>query len=101
MCLYIIDAVAGIKVLMKINTFDLDLLLLYFNILVMNVFNLTQFHLFFWMAKSVFNIMVKIFRNKFFDWIYEKINLILNIVWIKFDLFKKLVEQKLDDEQIQ
>jgi hypothetical protein len=53
MLIFILDASFGIRAIMLHKEVSMELFLVYFNILVMNVFNLTQFHLYYWIVYRI------------------------------------------------
>jgi hypothetical protein len=85
MILFILDACFGLSTIMRHKEFSAELFFVYFNILVMNVFNLTQFHLYFWFVNLILKILAKVVKNKWLSLLIEFLNKILNVIWIKFD----------------
>ncbi len=96
MIVFILDASTGLLAIMKHKEFSVDLSLVYFNILVMNVFNMTQLHLYFWILSKILIYIARLFENKWISKLIDYLFKILNVVWMKFDDYLKLIEQKLD-----
>jgi hypothetical protein len=65
--IFLVDACVNLSVIMKSKEYNLELIFVFFNILVMNVFNMTQFHLFFWTASLISKKIAHKLNNRYFS----------------------------------